>query len=216
MNKKKTSKAFTLVELLTVISVIAVLMVLIVPVVNQVARVGQQVKQTSQLSTISVALETFNNDFGQYPNSSNKDTDNADYYGCQKLAEALMGQDMLGLNSAALPNFYATGNDGTDDLYDSTSYSDRYGPYIEPDRINPVKAASTGDVVSLSGNGYYISDVYRRDGNKLGIPVLYYKADTSYKTQDSGFAAGASVYNYNDNNFNWSDSGTYATFETQE
>ncbi|MGE4285893.1 MAG: type II secretion system protein [Phycisphaerae bacterium] len=188
--KTKTNKAFTLVELLTVMGIIIILISLIVPAVNQISRIAQNVRQTSQITTISTGLETFYNDFNQYPASSGSYAG----AGLLNLADALVGRDMLG---------YAPDNNY------STQDNNRYGPYVEPDRINATAFYTDDDSVLSTGfpdPSYYIADVYRRDSLKYGMPILYYRANTNRKTQDLLAADEAtqvanSIYNYSDSNF---------------
>ncbi|AQQ09445.1 type II secretion system protein G [Sedimentisphaera cyanobacteriorum] len=213
MKKINKSKAFTLVELLTVISIIAVLLVLLIPALNQVANVGQKVRQTSQLTTIAVALETFNNDFGQYPDSDNTDSDGNAYYGSQKLSEALLGYDMLGLHPDALPQFDADDDNNlyADDDGNVLNLDSRSGPYIEPDKINPVESGHTQDALDLAAGGYYIADVFKRDSAEYGMPVLYYRANTNNKLQTA--AGASSVYDVSDSNVPFdTDNSDYSQF----
>jgi prepilin-type N-terminal cleavage/methylation domain-containing protein len=102
------TKGFTIVEMLTVMGIIAILIGLLVPALNQVKDYARQVQQKSQFHGIDVALEMFKTEFGAYPESSdNIDTldatqnhprDVAVYCGANKMAEALVGLDLLGFH----------------------------------------------------------------------------------------------------------------------
>jgi prepilin-type N-terminal cleavage/methylation domain-containing protein len=70
--KRKTNKirvGFTLVELLTTLAVIGVLLGLLIPALNMVSKTATKVKQKAQFHAIGTALETFRNDYGDYPPS---------------------------------------------------------------------------------------------------------------------------------------------------
>ena len=101
--------AFTIVELLTVMSIIVILIGLLVPALNQVKKFAKDVKQKAQLHAISVALEFFNGQFEAYPDSSATDVDGVPYCGAMKLAEAMVGKDLLGFNPASV--FKSNGQD---------------------------------------------------------------------------------------------------------
>jgi len=109
------------------------------------------------------------------------------------LADALLGRDMLG---------YAPDGDYTAD-------DNRFGPYVEPDRINASAFFTADDSVLSTGfpnPSYYIADVYRRGNLNYGMPILYYQANTNRKTQDVLAADEAtqvanSIYNYSDSNY---------------
>ncbi|MCK5174907.1 MAG: type II secretion system protein [Planctomycetes bacterium] len=101
-----TGKAgFTIVELLTVMAVIAVLIGLLVPALNLVREFANEIQQKGQFHSIGIGLEMFKTEYGFYPPSN----DNADpfhlhpqdivpYGGAQKMAEALVGLDLLGFH----------------------------------------------------------------------------------------------------------------------
>ncbi len=102
--RKFSKQGFTLVELLTVMAIIAILISLLVPALNLVRDYADVIKQEAQFHSIDVALGMYKNAFGDYPES----TDNTDLYtvaplntaycGANKLAEALVGWDLLGLH----------------------------------------------------------------------------------------------------------------------
>ena len=94
MNCKKTG--LTLVEILIVLGIIALFVGLLIPALTVVKNTAKDVKQKAQLNSIQIALMTFKNDDGDYPPSNWML--NSDYCGAQKLAEALMGWDLLGFH----------------------------------------------------------------------------------------------------------------------
>jgi len=110
MKRTGQNKGFTIVEMLTVMGIIAILIGLLVPALNQVKDYSKQVQQKSQFHSIDVALEMFKTDFGSYPDSYDNrgasapavvaplQADNMNYGGAQKLAEAMVGWDLLGFH----------------------------------------------------------------------------------------------------------------------
>jgi prepilin-type N-terminal cleavage/methylation domain-containing protein len=103
-NERNSSKGFTIIELLTVMSVIAILIGLLVPALNLVHDLADEVQQQAQFHGIEVAIEMFKTEYGFYPPSSdngvvyNNAVDTTSYGGAQKLAEALVGWDLVGFH----------------------------------------------------------------------------------------------------------------------
>ena len=102
MNVKRKKSGFTIVELLTTLAIITMLVGLLVPALNLVRNIAKETKQKAQLTTIGLALMTFKNDsdYGDYPPSDwpLPPAPGSDYCGAQKLAEALLGWDLLGFH----------------------------------------------------------------------------------------------------------------------
>jgi prepilin-type N-terminal cleavage/methylation domain-containing protein len=109
-NKKalKKTSGFTIVELLTVMSVIAILITLLVPALTLVRDFAKEIQQKAQFHSLEVGVEMFKTEFGSYP-ESNDNLDQYDgskshpvdataYCGANKLAEAMVGQDLLGFH----------------------------------------------------------------------------------------------------------------------
>jgi prepilin-type N-terminal cleavage/methylation domain-containing protein len=117
MKRAGQNKGFTIVEMLTVMGIIAILIGLLVPALNQVKDYSKQIQQKSQFHSIDVALELFKTEFGAYPesydnidpfnNSNVKYASATSYCGANKLAEALVGLDLLGFHPNS--DFRATG-----------------------------------------------------------------------------------------------------------
>ena len=207
ITKQTSKKAFTIVELLTVMSIIVILIGLLVPALNMVRRYAYEVKEQAQLHSIDTALELFNSEFDGYPDSSATDPMGVAYCGAMKLAEAMMGQDLMGFHPDSI--FRSDGMDGSKYLYDANSTSNqsaRKGPYLPLENAN---AFRLGDIYENTGpfaaGHFVLCDVYKRvthknTGQKIGMPILYYKANTAKTKHDvSNPDNPENIYNYKDN-----------------
>jgi len=213
-DKRGGSKAaFTIVELLTVMSIIVILIGLVLPSLNLVRRYARKVKQKNQFHSISVAMELFRAEEDGYPDSSWKDTDNQDYCGAMKLCEALMGKDLLGFHPESIFNSDGTNSEGallyTTDTFEPSEENkkSRKGPYLQLESANAYKLA---DIYSDTGRFdeelFVLCDAYTRvknlsTGKRIGMPILYYKANTS----NSGHDPTAGTQEYKDNIYNYLD-----------
>lgn len=177
MERKK--KGFTMVELLVVLGIIALLIGLLLPALSSVRNIARETKQKAQFTAIELALIAFKNDYGDYPPSDRSShvvgTAANDYGGAQKLAEALLGWDLLGfhpktawradgLDAANGPGSYDplktrdTNGNGVPDTLD-----ERKGPYLELATTSTFKLVDlfrpypTGP---LAPNTYVICDVF--------------------------------------------------------
>jgi hypothetical protein len=190
---------------------------------NRVKQYAKRVKQNAQFHSIDAGLEMFANEFEGYPDSGYADELGTSYCGAMKLAEALVGQDLMGFHPDSL--FYASGVDsaGTS-LYMTCSVAvpdptrnvkARKGPYLDLDGAN---ASSLSDLFGPGSVGSFpenlridnkaqlvLCDEYprvanRSTGKRVGMPVLYYKADVSkIRHEVAGLATGENVYNSDDN-----------------
>ena len=175
MERKKTG--LTMIELLIVLGIIALLIGLLLPALSVVRNVAKETKQKAQLSTIELALAAFKNDEGDYPPSdwTLPPNPSSDYCGSQKLAEALLGWDLLGFhpNTAwRADGLDAMGGPGSYDPAQTRdingdgpdTFDERKGPYLE---LATASAFKLGDVFSpystspLEANTYVICDVFR-------------------------------------------------------
>jgi len=221
-NKKA---AFTIVELLTVMSIIIILMGLLAPAMNRVRRYARKVNQKNQFHSIDVALELFRAEFDGYPDSRALDgstpAGGVPYCGAMKLAEAMVGQDLLGFHPAS--RFRA---DGTNGFGNQLYYCSPPPPPPPPDNIKarkehylPLENANAYKLEDLYSNPgpfaliqdrVVLCDVYTRatnftTGKRVGMPILYYKANTSNTRHEPadlpvpGNDKGQ-IYNYLDNN----------------
>ena len=226
MKTKQThsKRAFTIIELLTVMSIIVILIGMLVPALNQVKKFGMRVKQAAQLKAISAGLEMFKNDYDdEYPDSGALDILGQDYCGAMKLAEAMMGRDLLGFHPKS--RFRVDASDGLRRLYAplasqvalNENLKERKGTYIAEDNANAYRLANlyAGSIGSFSDSNdiYVLCDVFTRNtnkmgtgDNKIGMPILYYKADQAGVTHDpndgpqlSKVSNGINYYNIYDN-----------------
>jgi len=202
---KKSDKkaAFTIVELLTVMSIIVILIGLLVPALNIVRKYAKEVRQRAQFHSIGIALEFFNGEFDSYPDSSEKDNDGVLYCGAMKLAEAMVGKDLMGVHPDTI--FNSSGEDHSgNNLYVPATRNARKGPYLPIENANAYKVSDVYvSYGSFNGESKVLCDVFgqvtsKGTGEKIGMPILYYKAHPS-KIEYSAANATNSIYNYLDN-----------------
>jgi type II secretory pathway pseudopilin PulG len=126
--KLNKSSGFTIVELLTVMGVIAILIGLLVPALSLVKDYSKEIQQKAQFHSIEVGLGMYKTEFGSYPPSKDNiaayypgaapppdptlGLDSA-YGGANKLAEAMVGLDMLGFHPSSI--FRADGENKRDE-----------------------------------------------------------------------------------------------------
>ena len=226
MKRTGQNKAFTIVELLTVMAVIALLIGLLVPALSMVKDYGKDIQQKSQFHSVGVGLEMFKTEFGNYPESFDNispttpaavaplTADLLHYGGAHKLAEALVGYDLLGVHPksgfrsngqnyfpASLPGFgggYLNVYNTTNGIQAGTVYYEadgnaninaRKGPYVDLENAN---AFQLRDIYGTNTAGFnplntVLCDVYaksRTSGKKTGMPVLYFRANVGNNFQD--------------------------------
>lgn len=178
---KRYRPAFTLIELLTVVAIITLLMALLLPALNRARRQSKDTNAKAHLHAIETGLEMFQNERGQYP-SSDKDDENfsnlkgrPEYAyiddrvkqmmsGMHTLANALVGQDMLGFDPKG--------------LYKEETAKDRVGPLVKVGTSGAAQDDDTSrtklypppwDLENLPGAVVLLDPSY-------GLPILYYKA----------------------------------------
>jgi prepilin-type N-terminal cleavage/methylation domain-containing protein len=206
---KREKTGFTLVELLTVLAIVAMLIGLLIPSLTMIRNTARRAKQKSQLTEIGLALTAFRNDYGDYPPSYWHPINSPDYCGAQKLAEALLGWDLLGFHPDS--HWQADGRNNTPYtiggipyppdgyfFYDTTNPLDmdkRIGPYLELATTNAFKLgdlygpALVTSPLNANPNTFVICDSYGvkkvtiapGETAMAGTPILYYKANTSSK-----------------------------------
>ena len=165
----------------------------------------REVRQRAQLSDIDVALELFNSQFGGYPPSDAMDEYGLPYCSAMKLCEALMGRDLKGFHPSSRFK-----RDGTDDsgthLYDSNTLEIRKGPYIPTETAHAYRLRDLyKNIGPFDGNEYVLCDVYKNvkhigTRKRVGMPILYYKANTSRTAHDINDPDNPeNIYDYKDN-----------------
>ena len=103
----RTKRGFTIVELLTVMGVISVLIGLMVPALALVKDYSKRIQQKAQFHGIDMGMEMFKTEFGSYPRSDDNSllavapADPTEYCGANKLAEAMVGLDLIGFHPNA-------------------------------------------------------------------------------------------------------------------
>lgn len=217
INQSHKKAAFTIVELLTVMSIIVILIGLLVPALNMVRKYAWEVKQKAQFHSIDAAIELFNTEFSGYPDSSERGTEpgGQPYCGAMKLCEAMMGRDLMGFHPDS--TFRSDGTDGFKPLYPDANavtpegYRDnlsiRKGPYLPLESANAYQLEDIYPNLAGAFNprNFVLCDVYRTvthrgTGKKIGMPILYYKANTANSVHDIANPNNPNnIYNYRDN-----------------
>lgn len=169
---KTRRSGLTVVEILVVVSIIALLVGILIPALTMVRRTAKEVKQKAQFTAIDLGLAAFKNDYGDYPPSLFSDPTGSistprNYCGAQKLAEAMLGWDLLGFhpNSAwRADGLDATGGTGSydpgrargdandDGIVDTLG--ERKERYVELGMTNAFRLGQ-----SAAGNGLFVDGV---------------------------------------------------------
>jgi len=212
--------AFTIVEILTVMSIIVILISLLVPSLTMVKRYARRVKQQAQFHSIEAAMELFHNEFDGYPDSDeNSERTPAEeaYCGAMKLCEAMLGQDLLGFHpnsrfrsdctNGAGTDLYSTPTNGLDPIPQENLRA-RKGPYLQLEKANAYRLWNVYGETNTGPFGkdlFVLCDVYARvknkeTGKRIGMPILYYKADASGTIHDANTPTDPkNIYDYRDN-----------------
>lgn len=215
MKSTGQNKGFTIVEMLTVMGIIAILIGLLVPALNQVKDYSRQVQQKSQFHSIDVALEMFKTDFGAYPESYDnrgvstqapvaplaQDINN--YGGAQKLAEAMVGMDLLGLHPRSGfrsdgANYFSYTN-SYQWVYNTTTGIQNVGPDSEKSGEENIKARKKY-IDMENANAFRMQDVYNTNlsasqGGASGafLATNYVLCDVYSKNRTSGKKTGMPI-----------------------
>ena len=221
MRSNRTKTGFTIVELLTVMSIIIILISLLLPSLNAVKRYSKEVVQKGRFRNIDSGLEMFQSDNGEYPDSSAQDLDGDFYCGAMKLGEVMAGQDGLGYH----PDSRLTANG-----LDATGTIDYYPPIPTPPftpayivnlrsrteylHSRDIEICTLEDLYGVSGttnpfkdpnNKTMLSDAFTSvanltTGKRMGMPILYYRANTSKLSHDVDTPTNTdNIYNFEDN-----------------
>ena len=181
MKWKRTG--MTLVEILVVLGIIALMVSVLIPALSVVKNTAKEAKQKAQFNSINIALITFKNDYGDYPPSDCPPVV-GDYTGAQKLAEALVGWDLLGFHPKSAWRSDGLDSNGGNTTYDPQRTRDidgdgvpdtlkeRKEPYLDIEvanafKLGDVSGLNTGlfDNASVAASGlapntYVLCDVY--------------------------------------------------------
>ncbi|MHC4121686.1 MAG: hypothetical protein ACYSWO_29790 [Planctomycetota bacterium] len=207
----------SLADVFLVVLFILMVIALLLPLLNRRRTPDVNLKQRAQLSAIDKAIELFNSEFELYPPSDAMDEAGAQYCGAMKLCEAVMGQDLLGFHPKSV--FRSDGTNGKSEaLYPDTTVvspnvykinlSKRKGPYLPLDNAMPYSLADLygqHDTGPFNPNHFVLCDVWRTAthqviGQKVGMPILYYKADASKTAHDVDDPNNPeNIYDYRDN-----------------
>ncbi|RKY07208.1 MAG: hypothetical protein DRP56_06130 [Planctomycetota bacterium] len=228
--------------------VIAVLIGLMVPALALVKDYSKRIQQKAQFHGIDMGLQMYKTEMGSFPESSENlyspkagDTSADAYCGANKLAEAMVGLDLIGYHPSSSFRgdgdstvMLTTGVTGDVTVHNAEvdtpnwqtvaeNMDARKGPFVDLEKVNAFRmdevydAANLGTFASSTNVGagtmypLVLCDVYaqKRSGigaKKTGTPILYFRAHTNYKFQDSmvnsdgvGGADDDDIYSYYDN-----------------
>ena len=216
MKREKTG--FTLVELLTVLAIIALLVGLLIPSLTLIRNMAKEAKQRAQLTEIGLALTAFRKDYGDYPPSGWGMPPDPTYCGAQKLAEALLGRDLLGFHPKS--DWTATNLIFYPEPPPPQNLEERVGPYLEQATANAFRLGNNltparqqdpeglfTNSTPLNPDRYVLCDSFGvkkitiapGQTAKAGTPILYYRADTASKTIEPPTVYDQRIYNVYDN-----------------
>lgn len=218
VNQMGKRAAFTIVELLTVMAVIAILIGLLVPALGLVADTAHDLQQKAQFHGIKVGLELFKTEYGEYPESDDNQFDAINptqaFTGANKLAEAMVGLDLMGFHPSSEFRADGMGADPLDplnliQLYSATTLNDREERLVDLQKANAVRLEDIYSVSTapMEPTSYVLCDNFKKrrtgtvNNKKTGMPILYYRANTRFKIQDSSSTTvpPTTIYNYRDN-----------------
>lgn len=169
-------------------------------------RYAFRVKQKAQLHSIEAAIEVFDGKFASSVPSDANDVTGSPYCGVMKLAEAMMGQDLMGYHPKSA--FRADGLEPNTHtlLYVTDTAKDRPGPFLPIENANVYKLVDIygrGKTGPFPENALVLCDIYVRGlptGKKVGMPILYYRAHRSGTKHDPNNPHDPqNIYDYRDN-----------------
>ena len=203
--------------LLILFLIVLTLSIIVSSIPDRPKRYAYDVKQKAYFKSIDTAIELFKMELDHYPPSDALDEDGRPYCGAMKLCEAVMGRDLMGFHTSSVFRSDGTNGQGRA-LYQDirTRYTDshgihtrwRKGPYL------PIENANAHSLADLYGqdntgpfdpNHFVLCDVFRsvkhrRTGKKVGMPILYYKANMAKTAHDVNDPNNPeNIYDYRDN-----------------
>jgi len=170
----------------------------------------RDLEQRAQLNAMNVAIELFVSEFDSYPPSDANDPAGRPYGGAMKLTEAVMGQDLLGFHIKSVYRADGLDPNGLMPLYpptpDQANLRSRKGPYLQAENANAwrlVDIYGKGNTGPFPETAFVLCDPYARvrpSGERTGMPILYYRADSSGTAHDVGTPDNPqNIYHYRDN-----------------
>jgi len=239
IERRSKESGFTIIELLTVMGVIAVLIGLLVPALTGVRDYADTIQQKAQFHSIEVGIDLYVAEYeAGYPSSKDNavapalTVDPTPYGGAQKLAETMVGLDLLGFHPNSdfrsdglyshpdnvggivtnAPAYYPNGGDfpyepaNTAYWETATENIQARRSFIDLENANAFLMQDVYDTTTteFTASGFeddsvVLCDVFKKKrvgGEKTGTPILYFKANTFNKFQDS---TSDPVYDYYDN-----------------
>ena len=178
--------------------------------------------QRARLYGIEAGLEKYMGDYHDYPPSQELDPLGLPYCGAMKLAEAMVGRDLMGFHPESQFRLDGLGRSGNRRLYGPfssnklllESLNRRSDPYLEPEIVNLYLLrnlySSSGEFSDLN-DMYMLFDEFKHNRNrykknaikgdkKIGTPVLYYKARRDKSAHDLNDPNNPdNIYDYRDN-----------------
>jgi hypothetical protein len=210
MNLREDKVFIVAVLFFVCLSILGVIRVM--DVLDTVRRHAKRVRQKAQFGGIQAAIELFKNETGNYPPSAALDITGEHYCGAMKVTEAVLGQDLKGFQKESAFRSDGMNESGTGHLYKKEYVrhdSDvRMRPLVHIENANAHRLNEIyEDAGPFDGNSYVLCDTYlrkRHSGKKVGMTILYYKADTSNHLHDPNRKPTptdnkGNIYNYWDN-----------------
>lgn len=210
----------SLAAITTFIALFLVFIFLLLPICGRFidklwSRAHQLAKQLVQLQKIDTTLDLFKSEFDYYPPSGALDENGKPYCGAMKLSEAMMGWDLMGYHPYSV--FRSDGRDSNgnmlylkSDAVSGEAYHDnlkvRRDPFpLEANAYTLADLYGEGNTGSFNPNNYVLCEVWGKVTHigtlkKIGMPLLYYKADTSKTAHDVNDPNNPeNIYDYRDN-----------------
>jgi hypothetical protein len=170
----------------------------------------REVQLRAQLNAMNAGVKLTAYELDDYPPSEANDSTGRPYCGVMKLTEALMGQDLRGFHIRSA--YRADGLDPNSlvPLYPpepgAANLQLRKGPFLHAENANAwrlVDIYGKGNTGSFAEDTFVLCDPYARmrpSGEKTGMPILYYRADSSGTAHDVLNPDNPqNIYHYRDN-----------------